>query len=118
MGSNVNNVSHKNDDTNDTCDADRTIIDIIKENMVNEKEYNAEIIKILKEQVGYFKNEIIHQNTLIGNLIIEINACNNDLPPNYQMSEDKTNSQCETTSLNSDNTTVITTQRRSKSMQL
>ena len=39
FGSDVNNdVSNKNDDTNDTCDADRTIIDIIKENMVNEKE--------------------------------------------------------------------------------
>ena len=39
LGSDVNNdVSNKNNDTNDTCDADRTIIDIIEENMVNEKE--------------------------------------------------------------------------------
>ena len=41
--------------------------------MANEKEYNAEIIKILKEQVYYFKNEIIYKNTLIEDLIIEIN---------------------------------------------
>ena len=57
--------------------------------MVKEKEYNAEIIKILKEQVEYFKNEIILKNTLIENLIIETNACNNDLPPSYHMLEDK-----------------------------
>ena len=91
--SNVNkDVSNKNDDTNDTCDAGRIIIDIIKENMVKEKEYNAEIIKILKEQVEYFINEIIHKNTLIEKLIIKVNARNNELPPNYQMLEDRTNS--------------------------
>ena len=90
LGSDVNDdVSNKNDDTNDTCDTDRTIIDIIKENMVNKKEYNVEIIKILKEQVEYLKNEIIHKNTLSENLIIEIDASNKELPPNYQMLEEK-----------------------------
>ena len=59
---------------------DRSIIDIIKENVDNEKEYNAEIINIPKEQIIYFKNEIIHKNTLIENLIIELNTRNNDLP--------------------------------------
>ena len=106
MGSDAD-VSNKIDanDTNHTHNDGRSIIDIIKENMVNEKEYNAEIINILKEQIIYFKNEIIHENTLIENLIIELNTHNNDLLPTYQqMSQDKTTSQCESTSLSSDNT--------------
>ena len=48
------------------------VIDLIKVNMAQEKRYNSEIICLMKEQIEVLQNEIIHKNTLIENLMIEL----------------------------------------------
>ena len=71
------------DNTNDTClnDGtvidDRAIMDIIKENMTQEKKWNEEMTMILKNQIEYLKTKIIHKNTLIENLIMELHNWQN-----------------------------------------
>ena len=57
--------------------SDRTIIALIKENMEREKTWNAEVISMLREQIDYLKNDIIHKNTLIEQLIINDSKSNN-----------------------------------------
>ena len=41
---------------------ERSIIDMMKENMLMEKTMNQEYIKFLKEQVHIFKIELSHKN--------------------------------------------------------
>ena len=50
----------------------RTMIDLIKDNMSNEKMWNEEVQTILKEQVDFLKNEIIVKNTIIARLMTEL----------------------------------------------
>ena len=45
--------------------------------MLQEKKWNAEIINLLREQVDYLKNDIIHKNTLIEQLIINTSQAEN-----------------------------------------
>ena len=52
-------------------------MDLIKQNMAQEKRHNTEIIGILKEQIEGLQNEIIHKNTLIENLMTELHTSNN-----------------------------------------
>ena len=59
---------------------DRSIIDLIKENMEQEKKWNVEVISMLRDQIDYLKNDIIHKNTLIEQLICNENKSNNTIP--------------------------------------
>lgn len=66
--------------TNDKEDKDdRTIIDILKNNMMQERQGSNEIINILKEQVTFMKEEISHKNELIKQLMSELTAATNDV---------------------------------------
>ena len=58
---------------------DRSIIDLIKENMEQEKKWNVEVISMLRDQIDYLKNDI-HKNTLIEQLICNENKSNNTIP--------------------------------------
>ena len=51
---------------------DRTIIDLIKENMMKEQIRNEEIITVLKEQIVYMKTEANYKNKLIESLLTEL----------------------------------------------
>ena len=51
---------------------DRELIDVIKENMMQGKMWNMEIIEMLKNEVEYLKVEIIHKNTIIEDLLVEV----------------------------------------------
>ena len=51
---------------------DRTIIDLIKENMMKEHIRNEEIITVLKEQIVYMKTEANYKNKLIESLLTEL----------------------------------------------
>ena len=57
-----------------------SIIDLIKENMEQEKKWNVEVISMLRDQIDYLKNDIIHKNTLIEQLICNENKSNNTIP--------------------------------------
>ena len=48
----------------------KIMFDILKENMVQERKWNLEITQLLKDQIDYLKNDIIHKNTIIESLII------------------------------------------------
>ena len=48
------------------------VIDLIKLNMAQEKRHNSEIVCLLKEQIEVLQTEIIHKNSLIENLMIEL----------------------------------------------
>ena len=52
------------------------MIKIIKESMLKEKAWNEEIKQMLRDQVNYLKSEIIHKNTMIELLIVDINNRN------------------------------------------
>ena len=70
---------------------DRMIIDVLKNNMIKEKQMNDDIINILKEQILFMKNELAHKNEIIKKLISEripaINNANNT-PTNDVMNDD------------------------------
>ena len=51
---------------------DRELIDVIKENMMQEKKWNMESIEMLKNEVEYLKVEITHKNTIIEDLLVEV----------------------------------------------
>ena len=91
-----------NDNTNDTSlnDGtvidDRAIMDIIKENMAQERKWNEGMTMVLKNQIEYLKTEIIHKNTLIENLIMELlNSRNISInkfsPPSIYKKDDYSN---------------------------
>ena len=48
---------------------DRSIIDIMKENMLNERSRNEEFINFLKGQVDNYTVEISHKNKQISSLL-------------------------------------------------
>ena len=56
---------------------ERNIIDLIKENMSQEKMLSSEIINILKDQIEHLKTDIIYKNTLIESLMTELYNRNN-----------------------------------------
>ena len=49
----------------------RNLMDLIKDNMLQEKRWNAEITQLLKGQIIHLKSEITHKNMLIENMMIE-----------------------------------------------
>ena len=51
---------------------EREVINLIKDNMSQEKAFNSEIVTLLKEQIEHMKTEITHKNTLIENLMSEL----------------------------------------------
>ena len=72
-----------NDNTNDESE-ERTIIEFLKVNMINERQKNDQIINILKEQIEFMKKELLHKNNIITTLVtginIETNSENNNSP--------------------------------------
>ena len=67
-----------NEDKNNALSIEKDMINIFKENMIQEKKRNLEVTQILKDQINYLKNDIIHKNTLIETLIVEISSKNTD----------------------------------------
>lgn len=65
--SNVNESNLNTDQNND-----RTMIDIIKENMLSERKWNDDIRLLLKDQVEFLRQEIVVKNTLIERLMDEL----------------------------------------------
>ena len=51
---------------------DRTIIDLIKDNMAKEQLRNEEMFAILRDEIKFMKDEITHKNTLIESLLTEL----------------------------------------------
>ena len=51
---------------------ERDLINLIKDNMSQEKVFNSEIVMILKEQIEHMKSEITHKNTIIEGLMTEL----------------------------------------------
>ena len=107
VGNLVNEKINSNtDNDNDICLDDRNIIDLIKQNMHLEKQWHAEVVGLLKDQVSFLKNEISHKNTLIENLIIELSTrSNNGSRSCSDFNNDSNNaSQLSVSSANYDNT--------------
>ena len=73
------------------------VMDLIKENMTQEKQHNAEIISMLKEQIDHFKLENIHKNTTIERLMTELynytnsNTSRNNITPENKKSDELIN---------------------------
>ena len=61
-----------NIDGNDSLNRDRLVIDMIKENMTQERQWNAEIILLLKDSIEHLKYEAHSKNVLIKELMIEL----------------------------------------------
>ena len=60
------------------CDKeDRMIINLIKNNMIKEREHDAEVIRILTGEIDFLKDEIKHKNDVIKSLIQELTAVTN-----------------------------------------
>ena len=66
-----------NEDINIAEVHEREVINLIKDNMSQEKAFNSEIVTLLKEQIEHMKTEITHKNTLIENLMTELYNRNN-----------------------------------------
>lgn len=63
-------TGYNNIDTNSTSiEEDRSIIDIIKDHMSRESNWNNETQQILKDQIIYLKAEMTHKNNVIESLI-------------------------------------------------
>ena len=85
---NINDVNKTNsltcedantdDVVNEPSFNDRQIIDLIKENMTQEKKWNEERTQLLLSQIEFLKSEILVKNTLIESLIVEISSHNTD----------------------------------------
>ena len=68
------NAEHTDIQINDFLLNDRYMIDLIKENMLQERKWHAEIVALLKGQISFLETEVIYKNTLIKNLIIELST--------------------------------------------
>lgn len=64
----------------DVNSQERTIVDIIKANMVHERKSNDELITILKEQNDFLKKELLQKNVIIDNLLNLCSHNNNKIP--------------------------------------
>ena len=71
--SGIVNIDGKGNDDDDNniidIDGDRTITDLIKEQMAREAQWHTDTYQLLTEQINYLKTEITHKNTVIENLI-------------------------------------------------
>ena len=59
------NAEHTDIPINDFLLNDRYMIDLIKENMLQEGKWHAEIVALFKGQISFLETEVIHKNTLI-----------------------------------------------------
>ena len=57
---------------------ERTIVDVLKNNMVHERKRDDELIMLLKEQLDFFKKELLQKNVIIDNLL---NLCDHNKIP-------------------------------------
>lgn len=78
------------EDTNNTIEDDRYVIDIMKSHMMREKELSTDFIEHFKEEIRYLKDELLHKNNLINKLMSELINCNNRLI--YDIQENKIDS--------------------------
>ena len=66
-------MDNRNNEVINTAELhEREVINLIKDNMSQEKAFNSEIVTLLKEQIEHMKTEITHKNTLIENLMSEL----------------------------------------------
>ena len=68
-----------------TIDDDRYLVDIMKDYMMRERELKDDLIKHLKEEVLYLKDELLHKNILIDRLFADSNSCNENYRNNDGM---------------------------------
>ena len=95
---NDDSISEKLDDSIDSnfeeISNNRSIIDIIKNNMSQERKWSEEMQMVLKDQIDFLKQEIIVKNSIIENLMVELydkdhlnnNCLNNE--PNTSITSD------------------------------
>lgn len=69
---NYNNDESSNGTNKCLPSIEKGMIDLIKENMIQEKKWNLEITELLKDQINYLKNDIIHKNTIIESLMVDL----------------------------------------------
>ena len=76
VNKNNSTFEHKNTDEviNETSFNDRQIIDMIKENMIQEKKSNEERTQLLVDQIEFLKSEILVKNTFIERLIVKLSS--------------------------------------------
>ena len=67
--------------------------------MEQEKKWNVEVISMLCDQIDYLKNEIIHKNTLIEQLIINENNTINTMSSLTPADDDNPMVECSDTSI-------------------
>ena len=72
------NAAHCSIDVDFNCQSDRSMVDIIKENMIQEKIWNDNIQTLLKDQIKFLKSELLWKNDLINNLVINRSKSKND----------------------------------------
>ena len=86
-------ITSLDDDIINTEDLhERDLINLIKDNMAQEKMFNTEIVTILKEQITHMKTEITHKNSLIESLMTELYYRNNDDSNSSNLSNEHTSS--------------------------
>lgn len=73
---NKNNDSIENEINGENCENvsnDRTVLEIIKEHMMQEKKWIEEFQKSMKDQIDFLKCEIDYKNKLIKDIMAEWN---------------------------------------------
>ena len=69
----INDTTNGNTDVMETEQAcDRTMIDLIKENMSKERKWNNDMQIVLKEEIEFLRYELVVKNTLIERLMDEL----------------------------------------------
>lgn len=96
---------------------DRSVDSLIKKNMLQKKAHNEEITQLLRDQVDYLKNEIIHKNTLIESLMFELHNNKNDVSLNdyhstIQSDNNSTSMSYEVSSIKNINTPTISNEHQ------
>ena len=73
------NTAQCSNDSDSNCLSDRSMVDMIKENMLQEKLWNDSIQSTLKDQVEFLKLELTWKNELINKLLINSINTNSDV---------------------------------------
>ena len=90
------------DNDNDLTFNERDMVTFIKDSMLKEKAWNEEIRVILNDQIKHLKTEIIFKNTLIEQLICELDNRNN--PASYITDNNNNNNKTNNNYNNNNNT--------------
>ena len=95
----LNNNNGITDVNYDDQSNDRTMIDIIKQNMLNERKWNEDMQIILKEQLEFLRQEMVVKNTLIERLMDKLHEKginNNNIVSDSTLSTETNESTSET----------------------